>query len=469
MDIVERLREATRGSEWEGRLYIVGGTIRDRLLGRPSCPDLDIVVEGDALEVAHRLYDLGLSDHRPVVYPRFGTARITYQGAEIELASARAESYDGRTRKPEVRPATLEDDILRRDFTMNTLVMGLHDGIIEDKTGYGMADIRDRLIRTPLDPSQTFADDPLRMLRAIRFAVALDFTIVPETWLGICEQAGRIDLMHGVGRIVSAERVRDEFFKTIGSPDPASGLRMLQESGLLRGFLPELSDMVGVGQNAWHSDDVWEHTLRAVAALPAQTDLAVRLGVLFHDVGKPATRTEDQRGVHFYEHEKVGAQMTRVALQRLCVPGDLVRRVGDLVALHMRLGQMRPGWSRSAVHRLVRDVGDRLADLETIARADTSAMGPDAEPTDIDMVMERIDEANAELNAARITSPLSGTEIMQLLGLRSGPAIGSAKEFLINEIIEGRLSPGDKALAGDLLAEWYSGYAATVDARGQGE
>jgi len=455
MDAVERVRRATMGSRFEGRLFLVGGAIRDRILGRAERTDVDIVVVGDALEVADLLHSAGISDHRPVVYPRFGTARVQVSGVAIELASARSESYDAASRKPEVRPASLREDVLRRDFTINTLVEDIHHGGVQDLTGMALADLNARLIRTPLSPSRTFADDPLRMLRAIRFAVTLGFAIEPGTWRAIAEQSGRIDLLSSVPRVVSAERVRDEFERIILSPDPAAGMELLMASGLLARFLPELVAMKGVIQNAWHARDVWDHTMEALRQVP-DASLAVRLGLLFHDVGKPVTRTEDERGVHFYGHENIGADMTRRALHRLRMPAALVREASDLVALHMRLGQVAPDWTPAALRRLVRDVGPRLERLHRIAAADIAAMGGDAHPPDLDQVMARIADTNAEMNASEVHSPLDGGAVMRLLGVPPGPIVGRAKDYLVNEIIEGRLQPDDVAAAERVVVAWMA-------------
>lgn len=443
------------GSRFEGRLFLVGGAIRDRILGRAERTDVDIVVVGDALEVADLLHSAGISDHRPVVYPRFGTARVQVSGVAIELASARSESYDAASRKPEVRPASLREDVLRRDFTINTLVEDIHHGGVQDLTGMALADLNARLIRTPRSPSRTFADDPLRMLRAIRFAVTLGFAIEPGTWRAIAEQSGRMDLLSSGPRVVSAERVRDEFERIILSPDPAAGMELLMASGLLARFLPELVAMKGVTQNAWHARDVWDHTMEALRQV-LDASLAVRVGLLFHDVGKPVTRTEDERGVHFYGHENIGADMTRRALHRLRMPAALVREASDLVALHMRLGQVAPDWTPAALRRLVRDVGPRLERLHRIAAADIAAMGGDAHPPDLDQVMARIADTNAEMNASEVHSPLDGGAVMRLLGVPPGPIVGRAKDYLVNEIIEGRLQPDDVAAAERVVVAWMA-------------
>ncbi len=459
MDVLQRVREATIGTDYEGRLYLVGGVLRDRLLGRPGNPDVDLVVEGDSAEVARILYEAGISDHAPVTYPRFGTARVQVSGVPIEIVSARSESYDPASRKPSVRRATLMEDILRRDFTINTLVESLHEPGIRDLTGRALADLRDGIIRTPVDPETTFRDDPLRMLRAIRFAVTLDFTIEASTWRAIEAQAYRIDLVGEGPRVVSAERVRDEFIKIMMARRASRGLELLREARLLIRFLPELCAMVGVTQNAWHAHDVWHHTMLALDRLDQDASLSVRLATLLHDVGKPVTRTEDERGVHFYDHQTVGAEMTREMLARLRFPADLISEVSELVRLHMRLGEVQPDWSKAAIRRLIREAGDHLDQLHALARADMAAMEGSGTPTDLEQVMKRIAEADAEMHVRAIVSPLDGTEIMECLGIGPGRVVGEAKEYLINAIIEGRLSAHDKEAARRSLLAWRAGAA----------
>ncbi len=456
---IARLREATRNSPYEGRLYLVGGLLRDRALGLPIPNDLDLVLEGDAVALAKFLYERGISQHYPVLYPRFGTAMIHVgdeedAGTLVELVSARAESYRPDSRKPDVRQGTLRDDAYRRDFTINTLMENLHTGQVLDLTGRAWEDLRAGIIRTPLDPRVTFFDDPLRMLRAIRFAARLGFHIAPETWEAIRAEAERLR-----PPAISSERIREEFVKLARLPGPKArrGLELLLESRLLTQFLPEMLPMVGCGQNEWHLYDVWTHTLVAMERLPDDARLEVRLGLLWHDVAKPQTRTVDERGVHFYGHPALGAEMAREMMNRLKFSNDEIDDVTALVALHMRLGEYRPCWTDAAVKRLIRDCGPYLNDLFIIARCDIAASNPAvAETVDLEGLRARIDALNAISNIARIASPLDGNEIMETLGVGPGPHLREAKEFLINEIIEGRLAEGDKERARQLLRAWWT-------------
>lgn len=473
-EALDVIREGTRGTPYEGKLFLVGGVLRDRALGLPVSEDVDLVLEGDAVELAGFLYRKGLSDHHPVLYPRFGTAKLAIRGHDVELVAARAESYERGSRKPSVVRATLKDDAYRRDFTINTLMENIHTCEALDLTGRAWEDLRAGLIRTPLDPHVTFFDDPLRMLRAVRFACRHGFAIEERTWRAVGEMAGRLNLLGPKSPVVSAERIRDEFVKVMLATGPALaeplrhdpaqpargrgapvGLELMRRSGLLAGFLPELCEMVGVTQNAWHLYDVWDHTMVALSRVPADAPLEVRLGVLFHDVGKPRTRSEDAKGIHFYEHQFVGAEMARAALARLKFTNDQIRDVTALVQLHMRLGESRPDWSDAAIRRLIRALYPYTDDLFTITRCDMAAMRQDVPHADLTALRARMDRLNAQMNAARVESPLDGNEIMSLLGVRPGPVLKIAKAFLVNEILDGRLAPKDKEAARAALRAWH--------------
>jgi poly(A) polymerase len=455
---LQRLREATLNSPYEGRLYLVGGLLRDRALGVPPGNDLDLVLEGDAVALAHALYRKGLSQHYPVTYPRFGTAMIHVGGPgeagnAVELVSARAESYHPDSRKPEVWQGTLEDDVRRRDFTINTLLENLHTGERLDLTGRALSDLRAGIIRTPLEPRVTFFDDPLRMLRAVRFAARFDFEIDASAWEAVCAEAERLR-----PPAIAHERIREEFVKILKLPGPKirNGMELLLSSNLLAQFLPEMLPMVACTQGNWHRYDVWTHTLTALECLPDPTSPELRLGLLWHDVGKPATRTEDERGVHFYGHPTVGAELARAMMHRLKFSNDEIRDVTALVAKHMRLGEYRPSWGDAPVKRLIRDCGPYLDDLFLLARCDAAAAAiPPEEAVDLPALRARIDAINAVANAVAITSPLDGNEIMETLQVGQGSHLRDAKEFLTNEVIEGHLAEGDKEKARELLLAWW--------------
>jgi poly(A) polymerase len=444
-NILEKLREVTRGTKYEGKLYLVGGIVRDKVLGLPDDEDIDIVLEGEATSLAQFIFDSGIADHKPVVYPRFGTAMVSIDGQQVELVSARAESYTPESRKPDVVPATLSDDVLRRDFTINTLLENLHTGEVLDLTGRGMKDIRLGLIRTPTDPLVTFEDDPLRMLRAIRFASRFGFKIDEMTYRSLREKAHRLS-------IISKERIRDEFSKMLMTHRRADAIEMLRSSGLLSEFAPELETMYGVTQNIYHLYDVWTHTLKALEALPEDSDITLRLAALFHDIGKPATRSVDDEGnVHFYTHQNVGASITYQVLTRLRYPNDVIDRVVKIVAMHLRVGEYDSEWSDAAIRRLIRDAGTDLDALITLTKADKSAANLAMPSADLDELQRRIDEVNTQVDIASIQSPLNGNELMEMLQIPPGPLLREIKDFLVNEIIEGRLVPDDKDQARELI------------------
>jgi poly(A) polymerase len=477
--LIHTLRAALEHSPWHGKLYLVGGVVRDELLGLPEPDDVDLVLEGDSGAVADFLYKSGLAQHHPVVYPRFGTAMVSVCNRNVEIVTARAESYETSHRKPSIRQSTLHDDAFRRDFTLNTLMRNLHTGELLDLTGRGLEDLRSGVLRTPMDPDITFFDDPLRMMRAVRFASRFGFEIAPQTREAVVRNAERLNLLTP-RPVVSAERVRDEFLKMLQHPSsapldrpelflphngrygPAVALQLLSDLGLLSRFAPELLEMRGVTQGAWHCWDVWEHTLRALASASPEASVTVRLGILLHDVAKPRTRTEDERGIHFYQHQFVGAEMTAELLRRLKLPSDDIRTVSELVKLHMRLGEWRPGWTVGAVRRLLRDIDKHFEALFEIARCDHAAMNQSAPLTDLEALRTLLTQLREASGGASPASPLDGREIMQLLPGIKGVEIGRAKEFLTNEVIEGKIVSGDKTNAQAVLQQWWKELQATA-------
>jgi poly(A) polymerase len=419
------------------RAWAVGGYVRDRLLGRPH-PDLDVLVEdGRALELASRFATLARAS-RPAVFPRFGTAHVAWGDRPIEFVSARRESYAPDSRKPDVEPASLEEDLRRRDFTINALLMDF-DGRVLDPLG-GMPDLERGLLRTPDDPLRTFSDDPLRMLRAIRFAAQLGFRL-DDTLLPAMRQL-RERLRPPV---LSVERVTDELRKMLTSPRPRLAMDLLDEGGLLEVVLPELSATRGVEQGGWHTHDVYGHTLLAMEITPP--DLRLRLAALFHDVGKPRTATPDGS---FHGHAELGAGMTREAMRRLRFPNDLTEQVATLVRLHLRPIYYRPDWTDGAVRRLIRDAGDLLEPLLELARADTRASAY-PRPEEIDELAARVEEVRKE-QPTRFKIPVDGRDVMRVRGLPAGPEVGRIKSRLEDLVLDGTLPPEREEILGYLEA-----------------
>jgi poly(A) polymerase len=414
------------------RAWVVGGYVRDHLLGRTQA-EIDVVVEeGGAPQLAARFAELAGAGP-PVIFERYGTAQVTLPGRLVEFVSARSESYPPDSRKPHVQPASLEADLRRRDFTVNTLLMDF-EGNLHDRLGGARADLDARILRTPADPLQTFNDDPLRMLRAVRFAAQLGFDLAPDLVPAMRQLSGRL-----VSPIISAERIADELRKMLVSERPRLALELLDSGGLLEVVLPELSACKGVEQSGYHTHDVYGHTLLAVGLTPP--DLVVRLAAVFHDVGKPTTATPEGA---FTGHEEVGAGMARTALERLRFPQREIDAVVTLVRLHLRPVYYRSEWSDGAVRRLARDAGAQIERLMALARADVGASAY-PEPEKLDELAARLATVLSE-QPTRLAPPVDGEDIMRVRGIPPGPAVGQIKERLGELIMDGELEPSREAV-----------------------
>jgi poly(A) polymerase len=419
------------------RAWAVGGYVRDRLLGRDR-PEIDVVVEGgDALQLAEHFARL-TGSRRPALFPRFGTAQVNWRDRQIEFVTARAESYLPDSRKPEVRPASLQEDLLRRDFTVNALLMDL-DGNVIDPLG-GLADLERRVLRTPRDPLDTFNDDPLRMLRAIRLAVQLGFDLDPSLLPAIRRLRERAR-----PPVLSVERVNEELRKMLLSDQPGRAIELLDAAGLVEVLMPEVYACHGVEQGGWHTRDVYGHTVETVGH--TQADLVLRLAALFHDVGKPPTATPDGA---FHGHDELGSRMAAEALAKLRFSNSDIESVSRLVRLHLRPVFYSSEWGQGAVRRLARDAGPLLWKLLALARADIAAS---AYPHG-----DKIDELEARLRAvleetpSRMRVPISGRDIMSIRGIGPGPEVGRLKERLEELVMDGTLAPDRQALLDYLAA-----------------
>lgn len=433
---LEAIRDATKNTPFEGQLWLVGGAVRDELLGRPEPNDYDLVTELSTGDLSKLLYDKGVSTIPPVTYARFGTALVRVAGVDVELATARRESYAPESRKPEVEPATLLEDAKRRDFTVNTLLRNLHSGELSDPLGVGLKDLENKILRTPLDSAATFRDDPLRMLRAVRFVWTLGFQPAPGIYEAITAEKERL-------KIISGERIRDEFVKMLRLKDADWALEDLRTTGLLDIFAPELAEMKSVTQGSYHHLDVWDHTL-LVLKNAGTNDLTVSLAALLHDIGKPKTRSIDEDGdIRFFQHERVGEDMSREILGRLRFSNDEIERVAKLVRNHMRL-MTTPELSPSATRRLIRDLGPDLERLLLVVEADVSGLKPGVKAMDIPAIRARIEEVRTATPEETLESPLSGCEIMALTGLPEGKIVGDIKKQLLEAVLEGRISPENK-------------------------
>ena len=440
-DVIDAVGEAA--AELGVEVYLVGGFVRDRLLGA-SGKDIDLVSVGSdgiplLAQVAKRFRWAP-----PQRFERFGTGQIRGEGFVLEVVRARAERYDPESRKPDVRPGTLEEDVWRRDFTVNALCQTVAGRVI-DLTRMGLADLHAGVLRTPLDPAETFAEDPLRMFRAARFTAQLGFTLAAGVVEAMRAQAHR-------AAILSVERVSEELRRLLTSPHPRAGLDVLRAGGLLERVLPEVTEMIGIEQGGYHLYDVYEHTLRAVDLAPP--DLITRVATLLHDVGKPRTHALAEDGRHtFYDHAQIGAEMARLILTRLRFSNEEIDAVVSLVRLHLRPIQYdRETFGDAAVRRLIRDAGEQRARMLDIARADTlaSSYPTTAAIDELEERMRRLDEGG---EVSRMRDPLDGAEIMAMAQRPQGPWVGRVKRALEDAVLEGVIAPGDAAAARRWLQE----------------
>jgi poly(A) polymerase len=434
------------------RAFLVGGYVRDRLLDMP-CKDLDVVVEGGLGTAVASALAQDPRARNLVVFPRFGTAQVEFEDLVIELVSARAESYPIDSRKPDVRPASLEEDMRRRDFTVNALIADAA-GEVGDLTAMGLGDLEARLLRTPLPAAETFAEDPLRAVRAVRFAVALEFELHEDIRPAITACLDRLE------SVVSVERVNQEVRRMILGPRPGRAVQMLLDTGIGQRILPEVAAMSGIEQSGFHHLDVLAHTLTAVDSVAARPgpqlkpplELRLRLGVLFHDAGKPATAQRDGDRVSFHGHPDLGAELAAAALHRLRFSGDEIEDVARLVSLHMRPIQYEPGWSEGAVRRLVRDSGDLLPAMLALAEADMAAsLYP---PVDASAKMGDLRRRVAGVDASvshGARPPLDGHQLMERFNRPPGPWLKAIQEALVEAILDGALPAADVAAAWDYL------------------
>ncbi|HAN71824.1 MAG TPA: CCA tRNA nucleotidyltransferase [Actinobacteria bacterium] len=443
-------------------LALVGGPVRDSLLGRLSSAasaDLDFTTDAHpdlVLEllqpVAETTWDVGI---------RFGTVGAMVGGREVEITTYRAESYDPESRKPDVAFGTrLDEDLMRRDFTINAMAIRLPSLELVDLFG-GRADLDAGVIRTPGTPQDSFSDDPLRMMRAARFSAQLGFEVAPEVVAAMTEQAERLS-------IVSPERIREELMKIVMSPAPRRGLTLLVDTGLSEYVLPELPMLRLEPDEHHHHKDVYEHTLTVLeqamvledAHEPASgPDPVLRLAALLHDIGKPRTRRfEDDGRVSFHHHEVVGARMTRKRMQALRFSNEMTEEVATLVALHLRFHGYGTGeWTDSAVRRYVRDAGPLLTRLHKLTRADSTTRNRKralALQRSYDSLERRIAELAEQEELAAMRPDLDGREIMRILDIPPGREVGEAYQFLLDLRLD--RGPMDPALAEEALRAWWS-------------
>ena len=421
-------------------LYVVGGYVRDRLMKRPLKREMDFSVVGDAVAFSEKLAR-HLNVRQPVIFARFGTAMVPYRGFHLDFVSAREESYTEHSRKPKVIPAGLESDLRRRDFTVNAMAAGLNAGnygVLIDLFD-GARDLDTKTLRTPLDPEQTFSEDPLRILRAVRFAAQLEFGIEKQTRLALERMVGRL-------KIISQERVTEELLKLLSARQPSLGLRLMYLTGVMDTVLPEIGRLAGVEQiGAHHHKDVFEHTLQVVDQIAQLTeDPVLRLAALVHDIAKPKTkRFVPQTGWTFHGHEDVGARMVKAMTRRMKLSEVQGDKLVKMVALHMRpINLTHESVTDSGVRRLIVDAGEDLDDLLTLCRADITSSKPNKVKkylAQFETLSQRIREVIEKDNLRAFQSPVRGEEIMAVCNITPGPLVGKIKTALEDAILDGRV------------------------------
>ncbi len=419
-------------------VYAVGGSVRDLLLGR-KLGDIDLAVVGDAVRLAKEIA-ARIDGGRVSFYRRFGTALIKTPQVNLEFATARRESYLPDSRKPaEVVPVPIEDDLCRRDFTVNALAIclaGERRGELIDLFD-GLGDLDRHLIRTPLEPERTFSDDPLRMLRAVRFAAELGFDIHPRTRDGIHRHTARL-------AIVARERIGDEFHRMLKGRDPVRAVRLMIETGLMDMVIPEVTRLAGVEQRGrHHHKDILEHSLKVMQNVARQTtDPVVRLAALLHDVGKPDTKEfVPGEGWTFHGHEMVGARIAWRIGRNLRLGKEQLKRLVKLIRLHMRpINLTTDGVTDSAIRRMMVEAGDLIDDQLLICRADITTANPQKVAkylADFDDMIKRMADVKARDRMQKFQSPIRGEEIMELCGVEPGPVVGALKGRIEDAILDG--------------------------------
>jgi poly(A) polymerase len=425
------IRLTIQGTEWQGKVFAAGGYVRDQIRGA-NAKDLDLLVNAPDGGIAFANWiTKKLGVHRdgsnPVTFPRFGTAKFNFPGIvhngvdigdlDIEAVMPRKEQYANDSRKPTVSAGTLADDVERRDFTVNSLLKDLSSGEILDLTGLGKADIKAGIIRTPLNPDVIFTDDPLRMLRAIRFTVKYNWKLPMFMIRGLKKNADKLPN-------ISHERIRDELDKMLVTGSPAKAMRLLKATGLLKHVIPELVPAIKMTQNVHHKHDVFQHTLDVLGK--TQPVLLQRLMALFHDIGKTVTRSVTPTGVHFYGHEMEGEIMADTIMRRLKYPTEVIDAVKKGVRNHMRLKSAGDEGtpvklSDKSLRKFVFEIGEQLEDMlnvmhaDNIAHSDASSM-----PNQIRNIRQRLQTLTVNLPTEKPKLPITGNDLKEM-GLKPGP------------------------------------------------
>lgn len=447
--VIKKIAGLARSSGTQA--FLVGGYVRDMLIsnGTPAKNDIDISILGDATIFAEQCAET-FGTKLSAVYKKFGTALLEIEDTKIEFASARKESYSSTSRKPDVEFAGLEEDLSRRDFTVNALAVSLNDdgNAIIDKFG-GLIDLENKTLRTPLNPNTTFADDPLRMMRACRFAAQLEFSIDNDTFAAIYANRERIKVNPNGQGVVSQERITDEFLKILAARKPSIGLILMFKSGLMEIVFPEVHNLQGVDQRRdFHHKDVFYHTMKVLDNICTRTDnVWLRFAALMHDIAKPPTkRFVEGIGWTFHGHEDMGARWQKKIFARMKLPLDQLPYVAKLVRLHLRpIALAEENVTDSAIRRLIFDAGDDIYDLLTLCRSDITSKDPSKVKKyleNFDKVEQRIHEVEERDKIRNFQSPVRGEEIMQICSLQPSRKVGILKARIEEAILDG-IIPND--------------------------
>lgn len=435
-NLLKYISQLIKGTKFEGNVFVVGGYVRDHVMNQPS-KDIDLVVSlnGGGVRLAQFLAEKTESgtENNPVIYQRFGTAKFYLKGFEEEIESVmtRSEQYTSESRKPEVNYASLKEDALRRDLTINALYMDVSTGEILDPTEKGLKDINKKRIRTPLDPTETFRDDPLRMMRIIRFSCRYNWEIGYDESEAIMDNSNKI-------QDISIERFRDELEKILLTNSPDFGLSQLFYSDILSFVIKELEVLYDIKQNEYHEDNVLVHTLKVVKE--SDPDLITRLGALFHDIGKKETYSNVNGDITFHKHENVGSNITKDILKELKFPNDIIDRVSNIVRMHMRLksaGSNGEDISDKALRKFVRDAGEDLDRILSVIHADNISHHPDhCLPDQVPEIKQRIDNLKPVPSSQHIKLPVDGVDVMNELRIKPSKKVGDVLKAVEDQLFE---------------------------------
>jgi poly(A) polymerase len=440
MHKVEKLIcQTIKDSEFAGKTFIVGGFVRDQIMDIVS-DDIDVVIampEGGR-KLAEFLYEKKIAS-RPVIYDNFGTALVEINGHKVEFVMTRKECYRDKNRKPEVESGTLEEDVYRRDFTINSLLLDVITGEVIDITGKGLSDIKEGIIRSTSEPDIIFKEDPLRILRAVRFAARFNFRIEEKTKIGINKNADM--LQH-----ISWERRRDEFVKMLSRRNPIPAMNMLIDFGLMKYVVPELLEIVGLQQDKHHVLDAWGHSLKVVENI--RPTMKLHLIALLHDVGKARVKTEDANRIHFYKQEVVSSELANKILRRLKFSNEEIKEVETVIRFHMRLkdaGAEAEKISDKALRRLVMQAGDSLETLLELIHADNISHADEFNlPLQIPNIRCRLEVIKQEMKKKYM--PVSGKDLIRFFKLKPSEEIGKLLDRATEMWLENPDSSRDEIL-----------------------